>query len=442
MSDILEKAKADGVVFIELEFTDIFGTLKSIEIPVVHLRTALEKGVWFDGSSIRGFARLRESDMYLIPEPESYAVLPGEDESRRTARFICDIYTPDGNLFEGDPRAVLKKIVSEAEEMGYKFNVGPEVEFYLFKKLEDGSYTTPEFDTGSYFDSSSRDIGSDIRKEIMCALKIFGINSERAHHEVGIGQHEVGFRYGDAVSTADKVIILKKLVKSIAHKHGLIASFMPKPFFGKAGTGMHVHSSLFGMDGSPIFYDENDPHRLSPIAKHFIAGLLTYIREMCLITNPTINSYKRLVSGYEAPVYVCWGSKNRSSLVRIPHFTKGRESSVRAELRCPDPSANPYLLFASILKAGLEGIKNNLELMPEMEDIVYDVSPEELASQGIDILPQSLSQAVSLFRESNLMKDLLGKELFTKYADAKEREAFDFRVAVTDWEIEKYIDKC
>ena len=227
MNEILERAKNDGVVFVELEFTDIFGTLKSIEIPVEHLANALEKGVWFDGSSIRGFARLKESDMYLMPEQGSYAVLPVDDKGQRTARFICDVYTPEGKLFEGDPRAVLKKIVAEAREMGYLFNVGPEVEFYLFRKNEDGSYTTPEFDTGSYFDSSAKDIGSDIRKEIMVALKTFGIDSERAHHEVGVGQHEVGFKYGDAVATADNVVILKKIIKSIAHKHNLIASFMP-----------------------------------------------------------------------------------------------------------------------------------------------------------------------------------------------------------------------
>ncbi len=442
VNEVLERAKSDGVVFVELEFTDIFGVLKSIEIPVEALRSALEKGVWFDGSSIRGFARTKESDMYLMPEPGSYAVLPVEGEKRKTARFICDIFTPEGNLFEGDPRAVLKRIVAEAKELGYIFNVGPEVEFYLFKKCDDGKFITPEFDTGSYFDSSAKDIGSDIRKEIMVALKTFGIDSERAHHEVGVGQHEVGFRYGDAVTTADNIIILKKIIRSIAHKHGLIASFMPKPLFGKPGSGMHIHCSLFGVDGSPVFYDASDANRLSPLAKRFIAGILAYIREMSALTNPTVNSYKRLVSGYEAPVYICWGSKNRSSLVRIPHFTKGRESSVRAELRCPDPSASPYLLFAAILKAGLEGIRRNMELPQEMGDSVYDKTDAELKGMGIEILPQSLAHSVRLFRDSALMRELLGDELFGKYADAKEKEAREYRIAVTDWEIERYIDKC
>ncbi|MBN1165174.1 MAG: type I glutamate--ammonia ligase [Candidatus Krumholzibacteriota bacterium] len=442
MESIFERIKADGVKFIELEFTDIFGTLKSIEIPVECLDQALERGIWFDGSSIRGFARIMESDMYLMPDPGTYALLAVDDDSLKTARFMCDVYTPQGDIFEGDPRAVLKRIMGEARDMGYVFMVGPEVEFYLFRKDENGSISTPEFDTGSYFDSSAKDIGSDIRKEIMAALKAFGIDSERAHHEVGVGQHEVGFKFGDALVTADKVIILKKIIKSIAHKYGLIASFMPKPLFAKAGNGMHCHCSIFNTNGDSVFYHADDEHKLSPLAKSFIAGLLQHIKEMAAITNPTVNSYKRLVSGYEAPVYICWGSKNRSSLVRIPHFTKGRESSVRAELRCPDPSASPYLLFASILKAGLYGMQNNLELAPEVEDSMYTITGSELTKLGIDILPQSLEEAVDYFRSSTLMKELLGEDLFNKYADAKENEAREFKAAVTDWEIDRYIDKC
>ena len=442
VSDIMNQVQEDGVMFVELEFTDIFGVLKSIELPVGMLEEALERGVWFDGSSIRGFARIMESDMYLMPDPATYAILPVDGESKKTARFMCDVYTPDGNLFEGDPRAVLKKIIAEAAEMGYEFFVGPEVEFYLFNRYEDGSFNTPEFDTGSYFDSSVKDIGSDIRKEIMVALKGFGIDSERAHHEVGVGQHEVGFRYGGALTTADNVVVLKKIIKSIAHRYGLIASFMPKPLFGKAGSGMHIHASLFSTDGRPVFFDAEDAHRLSHLAKQFIAGLLTHIKEMCAITNPTVNSYKRLISGYEAPVYICWGSRNRSSLVRIPQSSKGRESSIRAEIRCPDPAASPYLLFAAILKAGLEGIRKGYELMPEIEDSVYSLPHEELKSQGIDQLPQSLEAAVYLFRESALMRELLGEDLQHKYADAKAVEAQEYKIAVTDWEIERYIDKC
>lgn len=442
MEEILKRVHDDEVMFVELEFTDIFGILKSIEIPVGVLDAALERGVWFDGSSIRGFARIMESDMYLMPDPSTYAVLPVDGDRKKTARFMCDVYTPDGKLFEGDPRAVLKRIIGEAREMGYEFFTGPEVEFYLFHRDERGRVQTPEFDTGSYFDSSAKDIGSDIRKEIMVALKSFGIDSERAHHEVGVGQHEVGFRYSDALSTADNVVILKKIIKSIAHRYGLIASFMPKPLFAKPGSGMHTHVSLFTSDGKPVFFDADDPHRLSPLARQFIAGILTHIREMCAITNPTVNSYKRLVSGYEAPVYICWGSKNRSSLVRIPQATKGRESSVRAELRCPDPSASPYLLFAAILKAGLEGIRGGYTLPQEIEDSVYTLTEEELLEQGIELLPRSLEAAVYLFRESALMRDLLGADLQRKYADAKAIEAQEFNIAVTDWEIERYIDKC
>ncbi|MDD3643832.1 MAG: glutamine synthetase family protein, partial [Candidatus Krumholzibacteria bacterium] len=274
MEEILKRVQDDEVMFVELEFTDIFGVLKSIEIPVGVLDAALERGVWFDGSSIRGFARIMESDMYLMPDPATYAVLPVDGDRKKTARFMCDVYTPDGALFEGDPRAVLKKIIREAREMGYEFFTGPEVEFYLFHRDERGRISTPEFDTGSYFDSSAKDIGSDIRKEIMVALKAFGIDSERAHHEVGVGQHEVGFRYSDALSTADNVVILKKIIKSIAHRYGLIASFMPKPLFGKAGSGMHTHVSLFTVDGKPAFFDADDPHRLSPLARQFIAGIL------------------------------------------------------------------------------------------------------------------------------------------------------------------------
>ncbi len=442
MKEVIKKIKDDGVMFVDLEFTDIFGVLKSIEIPSSMIEGALEKGVWFDGSSIRGFARIMESDMYLMPDPATYAVLPVDGDSRRTARFLCDVYTPEGQLFEGDPRAVLKKIMHEASEMGYEFFTGPEVEFYLFRRGEDGRISTPEFDTGSYFDSSVKDIGSDIRKEIMVALKMFGIDSERAHHEVGVGQHEVGFRYSNALTTADNVIALKKVIRSIAHRYGLIASFMPKPLFAKPGNGMHTHVSLFGTDGTPVFFDADHPHRLSKLAQQFTAGILAHIKEMCAVTNPTVNSYKRLVSGYEAPVYICWGSKNRSSLVRVPQSTAGRKSSVRIELRCPDPSASPYLLFAAVLRAGLEGIRNEYELPPEMEDSVFEMDPEELEKAGIDLLPRSLEEAVCLFAGSELMKDLLGSDLHQKYAEAKAIEAEEFNTAVTDWEVERYIDKC
>jgi glutamine synthetase len=425
-----------------LEFSDIFGTLKSLEIPVSAMPGALERGIWFDGSSIRGYARIKESDMFLKPDIETYSLLPGENDEMKTARFMCDVFKPDGTVFDGDPRAVLKRQVKECSDMGYQFNVGPEVEFFLFRKLPDGTISTPAFDTGSYFDSSEKDLGSDIRKEIMSTLKFFGIDSERAHHEVGVGQHEVGFKYGDALSTADTVVLLKKIIKSIAHEYKLIASFMPKPLFGKPGNGMHIHSSLFSSDGAPLFYDEKDGNNLSPLAKQFIAGLLKYINDIVSLTNPTINSYKRLNSGFEAPKYICWGSKNRSSLIRIPQSSPGRESSVRAELRCPDPSASPYLAFAAILKAGLEGIRQKLELPEPMRDSVYIKSDEELAELEIDKLPGSLREALTNLEKSSIMADLLGEEFLRKYVEAKRCELDEFDMAVTDWEQKRYLDRC
>lgn len=439
--EILKKVKEGNVKFVELEFIDIFGTLKSLEIPAECLKEAIDEGVWFDGSSIKGFARIKESDMYLKPDLSTFAIIPNDDV-KITARFFCDVFTPDGKMFEGSPRAVLKKVIKEAEELGFEFKVGPEVEFYLFRRKEDGTIATPEYDTGSYFDSSAGDVGSDIRKEIMFALKSFGVDSERAHHEVGVGQHEIGFKYGDPLTTADRVMTLKKVIKTIAHKHGLIASFMPKPLFAKAGNGMHIHFSLFDTKGKPLFFDVNDKHKLSHLAKSFIAGELAFVKEMCVLLDPTVSSYKRLIAGYEAPVYICWGSKNRSALIRVPRYTAGKDSSVRAELRCPDPSASPYLVFAAMLKAGIEGIKRKMTLMPEIEESVFDKSKEELDKLGVEILPRSLSEATDVFKKSKLMRELLGEELFSKYAEAKEKEAEDFRMAVTDWEVKRYLERC
>lgn len=437
--ELIKRAKSEGIKFIDLQFTDMFGTLKSVEIPIECLKEALEKGVWFDGSSIKGYTRIMESDMYLKPNINTYAIIPGDNHATKTARMICDVYTPESKLYEGDPRAVLKKVIKEALTLGYEFRVGPEVEFYLFKKDEQGKINIPDNDTGSYFDCSIRDAGSEIRKEVMTALKSFNIESERSHHEVGAGQHEIGFHYGDPLSTADKVITLKHVIKMIAHKHGLIASFMPKPLYKKAGSGMHVHFSLFNLKGKNVFYDEKDTCKLSTLAKQFIAGILKYVKEMSVLLNPTVNSYKRLVIGYEAPVYICWGRRNRSALVRLPRFTERRESSVRGELRNPDPSANPYLTFACMLKAGLEGIKEKLELMPETEDSVYDKTKEELEKKGIHVLPESLTEAVKEMKKSKLIKELLGNELFNKYASAKEKESEEYRTIITTWETEKYL---
>ncbi|MDD4352938.1 MAG: type I glutamate--ammonia ligase [Candidatus Nanoarchaeia archaeon] len=437
--EIYKKLKEDNIKFIELEFTDIFGTLKAIEIPVSCIKEAVEKGVWFDGSSIKGFSRIKESDMYLKPDLSTYAILPSTNDSIKTARFLCDTYNPNGSPCLSDPRVLLKKIIADYNKLGFELMAGPEVEFYMFKKDAAGKLSTPEFDKGSYFDCSSNDIGSNVRKEIMVALKSFGIESERAHHEVGIGQHEIGFKYGNVLSTADKVVTLKKIIKSISNNHGLIASFMPKPLYQKAGSGMHVHFSVF-KNGKNAFFEDSDKNKLSDFAKHFIAGILKYINEFCLLTNPTINSYKRLVKGYEAPVYVCWGSTNRSALIRIPRFTPGRESSTRGEIRCPDPTANPYLIFAAIFKAGMIGVENKLKLMPETMDSVYTKSLDELSKLGIKFLPESIFEAIAEFKNSEFSKELLGKELHSKFLELKEKDAEIYRTIVTEWEIEKYLE--
>jgi glutamine synthetase len=435
--DVYKKLKNDNVKFVELEFTDIFGTLKAIEVPVECIKEAVEKGVWFDGSSIKGFSRVKESDMYLKPDLSTYAIFPSNDDSTKTARFLCNTYNPDGSPCLSDPRVLLKKIMKEYKD--FELMVGPEVEFYLFRKDANGKLSTPEFDKGSYFDCSSNDIGSNVRKEIMIALKSFGIESERAHHEVGIGQHEIGFKYGDALSTADKVVTLKKVIKSISSKHGLIASFMPKPIYQKAGSGMHVHFSVF-KNGKNAFFDDSDKNKLSVFAKQFIAGVLKYINEFCLLTNPAVNSYKRLVKGYEAPVYVCWGSTNRSALIRIPRFTSGRESSARGEIRCPDPTANPYLIFAAIFKAGMIGVGEKLKLMPETMDNIYSKTLEEIEKLGIRLLPESIFEAINEFKNSKFSKELLGKELHSIFLELKEKDAENYRTIVTEWEIEKYLE--
>ncbi|MFA5303533.1 MAG: type I glutamate--ammonia ligase [Candidatus Nanoarchaeia archaeon] len=437
--EIYKKLKEDKISFIELEFTDIFGTLKAIEIPVDCVKEAIEKGVWFDGSSIKGFSRIKESDMYLKPDLGTYAVLPSNDEAIKTARFLCDTHNPDGSPCLSDPRMLLKKLLAEYKKLGYELMVGPEVEFYLFRKGDNGKLLTPEFDLGSYFDCSSNDIGSNVRKKIMVALKSFGIESERGHHEVGVGQHEIGFKYGNALSTADKVVTLKKIIKSISNEHGLIASFMPKPLYQKAGSGMHTHFSVF-TQGKNAFFCDSDKNKLSEFAKQFIAGILKYINEFCLLTNPTINSYKRLVKGYEAPVYVCWGSTNRSALIRIPRFTPGRESSARGEIRCPDPTANPYLIFAAILKAGMKGVTEKLRLMPETMDSVYAKSLEEINKLGIRLLPESIFEAIESFKKSEFSKELLGKELHSKFLELKEKDAENYRTIVTEWEVDKYLE--
>lgn len=436
--EVLEKSKQDNVKFVQLQFTDLHGMIKSVTIPIEKLAESLEKGTWFDGSSIEGFTRIAESDMYLKPDPETYAVLPWEKD---TARFICDVYMPDGKPFEGDPRYILKKVMKEAEGLGYEYNVGPELEFFLFKPKEDSQLLPITHDVAGYFDFSPRDLAGDVRKEIIYALESMGIEVEMSHHEVAPGQHEIDFKYGNALTQADRCITFKHAVKSIANKHGLYATFMPKPIFGENGSGMHVHQSLFDKTNKNVFFDASNKYNFSNIAKSFVAGQLKHVKGFCAITAPTVNSYKRLVPGFEAPVYICWARRNRSALIRIPRYSPGREQATRAELRCPDPSSNAYLAFAVMLKAGLDGIKNKLTPPEPVEEDVYEFDECKLMDLKIDTLPGSLGEAINELEKDDVIKEALGKHTYPLYIKAKKAEWDSYRIQVSKWELENYFEK-
>ncbi|MFH1642498.1 MAG: glutamine synthetase family protein [Nanoarchaeota archaeon] len=438
---VMDKAKQDDVRFVQLQFTDIYGTIKSVTIPIHKLDESLEKGTWFDGSSIEGFTRIAESDMFLKPDPETYALLPWETGEGATARFICDIYTPDGEPFEGDPRYILKKALKEAEEMGYEYNVGPELEFFLFLPRENGELIPVTHDKAGYFDFSPRDLAVQVRKDIIMALESMGLEVEMSHHEVAPGQHEIDFKYGPALKQADRAITFKHVVKSISQKHGLYATFMPKPLFGVNGSGMHVHQSLFDIKSAKnAFFKADDKYKLSDLAKSFIAGQLSHVKAISAVTAPTVNSYKRLVPGYEAPVYICWAQKNRSALIRIPRYSVGREQATRAELRCPDPSCNPYMAFAVMLKSGLDGIKKKLVPPTPVEEDVYKFDAAKRETHKIDTLPGSLGDAVSELKKDKVIQEALGKHTYPIYISAKTAEHDDYRIQVTQWELDKYFD--
>jgi len=438
---ILEQAKQDKVRFVQLQFTDIHGTIKSVTIPIERLQESLERGTWFDGSSIEGFTRIAESDMYLKPDPETYAILPWETGEASTARLICDVYTPNGKPFEGDPRYILKKVLDEAKELGYDYKVGPELEFFLFKPRENGKLEPIAHDNAGYFDFSPKDLAVDVRNDIIKALHSMDIEVEMSHHEVAPGQHEINFKYGSALQTADRAITFKHIVKSIAQKHGLYATFMPKPIFGVNGSGMHVHQSLFDINtGKNTFFDSEDKYKLSSIAKSFIAGQLSHVKAMASIVAPKVNSYKRLVPGYEAPVYICWAQINRSALIRIPRYSPGREKAVRAELRCPDPSSNPYLAFAVMLKAGLDGIKNKMTPPEPIEEDVYEFDETQLKTHNIDTLPASLGEAMIELKKDKVIQEALGQHTYQIYLAAKKAEYDEYRLQVTKWEIDKYLE--
>ncbi len=439
--DLLKRVKEDNVKFVALQFTDVTGTVKSVDMPVSGLEGALEDGVWFDGSSVEGFARIQESDMRLLLDPDTYAVLPWSLPERRRARIFCDIQTPDGKPFEGDPRGVLKRMTAKIAERGWTYNIGPEPEFFLFKGTNGHGVHPVPHDVGGYFDFSAADEAVRVRTELMDALRTMGLEVEVGHHEVALGQHEIDFRFADAVRAADNVLTLKYTVKAIAALHGLTASFMPKPVYGINGSGMHCHQSLFDDKGNNLFFDKENEYHLSPIAYSFIAGQLKHARGLAALVAPTVNSYKRLVPGYEAPVYIGWAQINRSALIRIPRYTKGRDKSMRAELRFPDPSSNPYLAFAGMLAAALDGIDNKLTPPKPLNNVnLYHLDAKERKKLGVGELPGSLGEALAELSKDKVLVEALGDSAYEAFVRAKTEEWDEYRTRVTDYEIERYLE--
>jgi glutamine synthetase len=438
---LINRVKEDQVKFISLQFTDVTGVVKSVDMPVSRLPEMLEDGVWFDGSSVEGFARIQESDMRLVLDPGTYAMLPWSPAELRRARVFCDIYTPNNEPFAGDPRGTLKRVLARLEERGWTYNVGPEPEFFLFKRNGPESIHPVPHDVGGYFDFSANDEAVRVRSELMDALRSMGLDVEMGHHEVALGQHEIDFRFANALRTADNILTLKYTVKAIAAQHGLVASFMPKPIFGINGSGMHCHQSLFDSAGNNLFFDRSDEFYLSRLAYNFIAGQLSHARALAAIVAPTVNSYKRLVPGYEAPVYVGWAQINRSALIRIPRYTEGRDKSIRAELRFPDPSANPYLALTAMLAAALDGIEKGLTPPAPLNNVnVYHLTEEERRAMNIPELPGSLAEALRELEEDVVLKAALGTVVYEAFHRAKWAEVEESRMRVTDWEVERYLE--
>lgn len=434
--DVLKLANANDVKFVRLQFCDIHGMVKNMSVPVEQLEKALDNKMMLDGSSIRGFRNIETSDMYFYPDISTFRVLPWRPREGAVARIICDIYNPDGTPFMGCPRNNLKRVLKKAEDMGFKFNIGPECEFFLFDRDENGLPTSNIIDHAGYYDVEPTDEGADVRRAIILALEELGFTIEASHHEVAQSQHEIDFMYSDALSTADNVITFKWTTKTIANDFGLYATFMPKPIAGINGSGMHCNMSLFDVNGNNIFYDESKPDGISDKMKNFIAGLLKHVRSFTAITNPLVNSYKRLVPGYEAPVYIAWSKLNRSALIRVP-ATRGL--GTRAELRCPDPSCNPYLAFAVLLEAGLDGIKNNLQPPSEVNENIYHLEMHTLVQREINALPGNLDESIQELEKSALMKEALGDHIFSHYIDTKYREYQEYRASVSKWELDHYL---
>jgi glutamine synthetase len=432
---VLKMAKEHDVKFIKLWFTDILGMLKSFAITVEELEGALEEGMGFDGSSIQGFARIDESDMVALPDPDTFQLLPWRPrEHRAVARMFCDILRPGGEPFEGDPRYVLKKNLKRAADLGYTYYVGPELEYFYFR---DSDGTEP-LDQGGYFDMTPLDVATDLRRDTVLTLEDMGIGVEYSHHEVATSQHEIDMRYTDALTMADSVMTYRLVVKQVALSHGVYATFMPKPVFGINGSGMHVHQSLFKGERN-AFFDKNDEYHLSKTAKSYIAGLLKHAPEITSVTSQWVNSYKRLVPGYEAPVYLSWARRNRSDLIRVPEYRPGREKATRIEFRSPDPACNPYLAFTVMLAAGLEGIEKGLEPPPPVEENVYEMTGEERQERGIGTLPASLLEAILLTEKSEVVRKALGEHVFEAFIQNKKIEWDQYRTQVTEFELKKYL---
>ncbi len=435
----LQRVADEHVRFVNLQFTDVVGLVKSVTIPAHQFADCIDHGKWFDGSSIEGFARIAESDMYLDPDLTTFEVIPWERGDDTTAKVICDVFTPEGEPFPGDPRHVLRRAVREAERLGYRFNTGPELEFFLLRLSNEGVVSLTPHDEGGYFDLST-DLASQVRKEMVNALEALGITVETSHHEVATGQHEIDFQYDEALRTADNAVTFRYALKAVARRFGLHATFMPKPFYGLAGSGMHTHMSLADITtGKNLFADPGNEYGLSPLAHHFTAGVLKHARSMSAILSPLVNSYKRLVPGYEAPVYISWARVNRSALIRIPKISAGKPQSARIELRCPDPSCNPYLAFAVMLRAGLEGVREKLAPPAPVEENLYEFDARMLAHHGVQTLPTNLREALDEMERDDLIQETLGSHVYERFLEAKRQEWDEYRVRVSEWEIERYL---
>ena len=440
--EIIERAKANGIRFVQLQFTDILGAVKAVTIPIHQLEGSVAHGTWFDGSSIEGFTRIAESDQYLMPDMSTFAEIPWQPGSgpRGTARVICDVYTPRGEPFVGDPRYVLRRQVERARKLGYIVNMGPELEFFLFRR-ENGAIKPLPHDEAGYFDFST-DLAQEIRQDMVDALEAFGIRVEAAHHEVAVGQHEIDFEYADALRTADNAVTFKFALKAIANQHGLYATFMPKPIYGINGSGMHTHQSLYSIaESRNAFADPSNEYGLSAVARSYMAGILAHARGMIAVLAPLVNSYKRLVPGYEAPTYLTWGRTNRSALIRVPKVSPGKSiEGTRVEVRCPDPSSNTYLAFAVMIAAGLDGVERGLELGEPVEESVFEMDEARLKEKGIRELPGTLAEAIDELEKDPVICEALGDHVLSHFVEAKRAEWDEYRTQVTQWEIDRYLE--